>query len=182
MNTTIAFVSAGMMIPELGPAGQALNCGGLEDLNGHIAEGCVKKGISVIPITYGYPIDWRTGDPVDYYTTPARFLFNLEVSVYYESRIIPIFGVNRAGATVYLINDPEAGILYPGDVGKKIKQTAFLGMAVPALLKDWRRAKHRLDARMDGRGDNHSHHDGRSDLRNNEVRVHHSHPFAWRDG
>ena len=71
MNATIAFISAGMMIPELGSAGNALNRGGLEDLNGHVIEGFVKKGISVIPITYGYPVDWKTGEPVQCFTMMA---------------------------------------------------------------------------------------------------------------
>lgn len=131
----LAFVSAGMMIPELGQIGTALNRGGLEDLSGHIIEGLVKRGISVIPITYGYPVNWRTGEAVDYRQSPARFLFDLEVKIHYLSRTVPVFGIDRAGALVYLINDPIAGVLYPSIGGEKLKQTAFLGKAVVALLE-----------------------------------------------
>jgi glycogen synthase len=131
----LGFVSVGMMIPELGSIGTALNRGGLEDLNGHVIEGLTKKSISVIPITYGYPINWKTGETVDYRDSPAHFLFDLTVDIHYRSRTIPIFGISRAGTLVYLLNDPEAGVLYPGDVGKKLEQTAFLGRAAAALFK-----------------------------------------------
>jgi glucan phosphorylase len=131
----LGFVSAGMMIPELGPIGTALNRGGLEDLNGHVIEGLTKKGITVIPVTYGYPINWKTGEAINYHLSPARFLFDLTVDIHHKSRTIPVFGIARAGTMVYLLNDLEAGVLYPGDIGKKLEQTAFLGRAAAAIFK-----------------------------------------------
>jgi len=136
MSFSLAFVTSEMLIPELGPVvSPALYRGGLGDLSGHVIEGLVKKGIPTIPITYGYPVDWKTGQTVDYRRSPAHFLFDLDVKIHYLSRTVPIFGIARAGTMAYLINDPEADVLYPGAVGEKIKQAAFLGKAAAALLE-----------------------------------------------
>lgn len=133
---TVAYPTVEMMIPELGPFACTGNFrGGLGDLNGHVMEGMVKRGIQVLPITYGYPVHWQTGQKIDYYDTPAHFLFNLDVYIHYMVKTVPVFGIDRAGALVYLINDPDAGILYPGDRGQKLKQAAFLSRATQALLK-----------------------------------------------
>ena len=134
-DKTVCVVSAEAMIPELGPFACGANQrGGLGDLFGHMLEGFIKKGIHVIPITYFYPRDWQTGEMVDYNNTPARCHYGLDVDIYWQRRSVPIFTIDRAGARVYGINDPEAGIIYP-DLPKKIRQAAFFGRAVHALLK-----------------------------------------------
>lgn len=135
VKKTVLCVSAEAMIPEL----ETLACGanqrgGLGDLFGHMLEGFVKTGIRVLPVTYFHPYNWQTGQAVNYHNTPARFLFDLDVDIYWQKRTVPIFTIDRAGARVYGINDPEAGIVYP-DTWKKVRQAAFLGRAVHALLK-----------------------------------------------
>ena len=135
MQGTVCVVSAEMMIPELGGIACSANQrGGLGDLMGHVMEGFVKKGIRVIPITYFYHRAWQTGSKVDYNKTPARFLFNLDIDIYWQKRSVPVFAIDRAGARVYGINDPEAGVIYP-DTEKKVGQAALLGRAVHALLR-----------------------------------------------
>src|SRR3989344_3442726 len=135
MQGTVCVVSAEMMIPELGGIACSANQrGGLGDLMGHVMEGFVKKGIRVIPITYFYHRAWQTGSKVDYNKAPARFLFNLDIDIYWQKRSVPVFAIDRAGARVYGINDPEAGVIYP-DTEKKVGQAALLGRAVHALLR-----------------------------------------------
>lgn len=132
---TVAVVSAEMMIPELGTVACSANQrGGLGDLTGHMMEGFVKNGIRVISITYFYPRDWQSGKIIDYTQTPARSHYDLDVDIYFQRRSVPIFTIDRAGARIYGINDPEADILYP-DTWKKVRQAAFLGRAVHAFLR-----------------------------------------------
>ncbi len=133
---TVAFVTPEMMIPELGTFACNGNFrGGLGDLSGHIPDGMMKRGLKVLPITYFYPIHWQTREPINYHDTPTQRLFDLDVDIHFERRTVPVFGIGRAGAWVYGIHDPCAGYLYPGDGEKKLDQAAFLGRAVPALLK-----------------------------------------------
>ncbi|OGZ00391.1 MAG: hypothetical protein A2945_03530 [Candidatus Liptonbacteria bacterium RIFCSPLOWO2_01_FULL_52_25] len=133
---TVAFIVAEMMIPELGKFACNGNFrGGLGDLSGHIPDGMAGRGVKVLPITYFYPTHWQTREPINYHHTPAQWLFDLDVDIHFGRRTVPIFGIGRAGAWAYGINDPCAGYLYPGNSEKKIDQAAFLGRAVPALLK-----------------------------------------------
>lgn len=132
---TIAFVTAEMMISELGRFACDGNFrGGLGDLAGHIPDGMSRRGIKVIPITYFYPNHWQTREAIDYRRTPACRLFDLAVDIHWNRRTVPVFGIARGESWVYGLNDPNAGYLYPGEKEKKLKQAAFLGRAVPALL------------------------------------------------
>lgn len=131
---TVLYASAELGIPDLGMAASANVRGGLGDLAGHTLEGLVKRRIHVIPITYLYPYDWQTGKAIDYNKTAARYLFHLDVDIYWQTRSVPIYTIDRGGARVYGINDPEAGVLYPGTF-EKMRQAAFLGRASHALLK-----------------------------------------------
>ncbi|MDP2668349.1 MAG: glycogen/starch synthase [bacterium] len=137
----IVAVFAGIRIPEFGENACGENAcngnfrGGLEDLAGHVVEGAAKIGLEIIPITYFYPVHWRTDEPIDYSRTSAQLQYNLDVDIHYQTKSVPIYTVSRSGVKVYGINDPDAGKLYPGDDGKKQRQAAFLGRAVHALLR-----------------------------------------------
>lgn len=135
-SCTVAFITGEMMIPEL----KRFACngnfrGGLGDLAGHIPDGMSRQGIQVIPVTYFYPVHWQTREAINYHRTPACRLFDLAVGIYFSRKTVPVFGIARGRSWVYGVNDPSAGYLYPGEKAKKLEQAAFLGRAVPALLK-----------------------------------------------
>ena len=133
---TVVFVTAEMMIPELGRFACDGNFrGGLGDLAGHISDGMWRRGIKVIPVTYFYPEHWQTRETINYHRTPACRLFDLAVDIHFNRKTIPVFGIARGKSWVYGLNDPDAGYLYSGERGKKLERAAFLGRAVPALLK-----------------------------------------------
>ncbi|MBI2049000.1 MAG: glycogen/starch synthase, partial [Parcubacteria group bacterium] len=102
---------------------------------GHIPDGMSRRGIRVIPVTYFYPADWQTRSAINYHRTPACRLFDLAVDINFNRETVPVFGIARGESWVYGINNPAAGYLYPGEKAKKLEQAAFLGRAVPALLK-----------------------------------------------
>ncbi len=134
---TIVYVSVEMMIPELGEEACTANFrGGLGDLAGHTIEGLVKSGINVVPITLLYTTNWQTGKSVDYTKTPAlRHPHRLDVEIHWKKESTPIWTINRAGATVFGLSHPNYRLLYSGDKYEKLDQAAFLGRAVPTLLR-----------------------------------------------
>jgi len=138
-NCVIAYLTAEMFIPEI----PGFFRGGLGDLAGHTVGGLGKR-YNAIPITYGYPRHWQTGELIDYRKMPGlRYLFDLDVDVYFPPVrfSVPIFGIDRCGTGAYLIcpqasslSNSQGDILYPSDTKINMEQSAFFGRAAEALL------------------------------------------------
>ena len=119
--------------------------GGLGDLDGALFEGAPANTIF---ITYGYPLNWQTKQPMHYELLEgAREVFYLDVDVYFPGirRTMKVVHIVRGNAQLYILcpslglfGSEEGDILYPGSDGLKLEQQALFGRAAEALLVERR--------------------------------------------